>query len=257
MAGVLALRLLPTLLLCGGALAALARAGFPAARALGLVAPLLVCAAAPAAPQVLANAHRYRLNENLAAAISRASSAAALALLPLFAVTASVSAAAGSVLPFMVAVGGVAAAVAGVAGMGAAGLLAGPRRPQQQQGPKGKVRMVYSPPAADAAADAAPPAAKQQQQQADAPPTGVSAESSSNGSAAAEAGTAADTQQQQRRPSPFSDVDKPPQAPQALQRSSTSRLRWRQPQALLPRRRHVQPRTRPAALPTRQLTALH
>lgn len=52
MAGVLALRLAPPLALGAAACAWLARAGWPAARVLGLVAPLLLCAVAPASPQV-------------------------------------------------------------------------------------------------------------------------------------------------------------------------------------------------------------
>lgn len=49
---VLALRLAPPLALGAAACAWLARAGWPAARVLGLVAPLLLCAVAPASPQV-------------------------------------------------------------------------------------------------------------------------------------------------------------------------------------------------------------
>ena len=48
----LALRLLPPLLLGAAACAALARLGWPAVQTLGLVAPMLLCAVAPVAPQV-------------------------------------------------------------------------------------------------------------------------------------------------------------------------------------------------------------
>jgi hypothetical protein len=50
--GVLALRLLPPLLLGAAGCAALARLGWPAVQTLGVVAPMLLCAVAPVAPQV-------------------------------------------------------------------------------------------------------------------------------------------------------------------------------------------------------------
>lgn len=279
MAGVLALRLLPPLLLGGAALAALTwRAGWPAARALGLLVPLLLCGVAPAPPQVLANAHRYRLDEGLASAICRTSAAAALVLLPLLAVTASVSAAAGSVLPFLVALGGVVTTLGGGAVASAAGLL----QDRRQKGPQGKVRMVYAPDATGAAAGVAagaaapaptvstpsPAAGKQkQQQQQQAEPAvdsetavgqadGVSSSSSPAGEVASEP---AEPLQQPRRRSAFSDVgDQPPQPPpaQALQmprHSGASSLRWRQPL----RPRHQQRGlARPAVLPVRRLVVL-
>ncbi len=193
--------------------------------------------------QILENAHRFRLNENLAAALCRASSVAALLLGPALAVAAAVSAAAGSVLPFLVAVGGAAVAAAAAVAASALGLL---RVPLEQQR-KSKVRMVYAP-AGAAAGEAAAPAAQQQQQQqpatvADAAPaSSPDGSSSGDGAATGQAeqqlqepqSQQPDQQQQQpqpRRRSAFSDIDKPPQ-PQALGAVRGAGLRWCQPQRL-------------------------
>lgn len=52
MGAVLALRLLPPLLVASAACAVALRLGWPASSTLGTLGPFLVCAVAPAAPQV-------------------------------------------------------------------------------------------------------------------------------------------------------------------------------------------------------------
>ncbi|KAI3427252.1 hypothetical protein D9Q98_007186 [Chlorella vulgaris] len=258
---VLALRLLPPLLLAATAAAALPRLlGWTAAQALAVVGPLLVCAVAPVSPQALAYAHRFWLNESLAAAITYASMAAGLTLMPLLAIAAAASAAGGTVWPFQAAAG---AAAVGVAGLAAAGAWQGTQQRQR------KVRMRYSPAAAGAAAAAAPlPQAEAPAMPAAAAPVPTDAgsgghgsgnsSSSSSGSSRGEGAAAAPDeaaaaaapnveaagQAPPRRRSAFSDVgpEQPPPAPQQPQAYGScrldSRLRWQQaPAAAL--RRHV------------------
>lgn len=189
--------------------------------------------------QVLEYAHRFRLNENLAAAITRTSTAAGLALAPLLAVTAVVAAAAGSVLPFLVALVGAATAVAGLA-------LAG-QLESMQPGVhlQSKVRMRYAPEAAAAATPAALMTTREGSGSNGASDGGSSGGGGSGGSSGATAASTgqqgAQQEQQQRRPSAFTDVgsDKqPPPQPQAVptRRQGSSGLRLRQPRRLQPSR---------------------
>ncbi|KAL4447927.1 hypothetical protein ABPG75_005146 [Micractinium tetrahymenae] len=238
----LALRLLPPLLLAAAACAAALRLGWPAASTLGMLGPFLVCAAAPAAPQVLEYAHRFRLNESLAAAIARSSTAAGLVLMPLLAAAAVVSATAGSVLPFLVAVCGAATGVAALAVVGQLETL------QPGVHLQSKVRMRYAP---AAASPAAPTVGRSAAPQAAGGNSGSSGSRSSASAAAppAEQQAAAappsqpEQPQQQRRPSAFTDVgpdqqQQPPTQPQALpsRRRGSAGLRLTQPHRPLQRR---------------------
>lgn len=150
----------------------------------------------PAAVQAQAYAYRFRLNENLAAALSRASSLLALLLMPLLAGAAALSAWAGTLRPLLAVLGAATgsallALAAGLRQQPAPPVVAAPRpagggataaaaaaqgkarAAGQPRAPPGKVRMVYAGPTppgaaaggeAEAAGEAAEPAAAVAQQ---------------------------------------------------------------------------------------------
>lgn len=148
-AALLAARLVPPLLLALAACGALARLGWPLPQVLSLVVPLVVCWAAPLPPQVLAYAHRFGLNESLAAAITSTGSGVSLAVLALTAAGAVLSAVTGSLLPFC-------GMLAGVAGIITAAAVVLGKLPDEGLARSQKVRMVYNGPDGAAAAAAAP-----------------------------------------------------------------------------------------------------
>jgi hypothetical protein len=179
---VLSLRLLPPLLLAAASTSGLAWAGVPAASALSLVAPATLCALAPVPPSALAFAHDFRLNESLAAAITRAGVASSMVLMPLVGAAAAFSAALGSVRSFC----GVTVAAAVLVALTAVWA-------QQDEGPqvKGRVRMLYAGP--DMAAAAAAAASDQAQGGGAAggerppPPAGIDRSQQQGGSSVAQA----------------------------------------------------------------------
>eukprot|EP00887_Chlorella_sp_A99_P001349 scaffold14.g1349.t1 len=241
-AAALAVRLVPPLLLALAACAALSRVGWAPHEVLGLMAPLVACWVAPVSPQALAYAHRFRLNESLAAAIASTGSGTCLAAMALSSLAAVLAAATGSLLPFCGALAGMAGALA----LAAAVLSLIDNRSGGQTVGKDKVRMVYAGTAApaqtageaqSAAGTAAAPAVV----------SGVPAPQPP-GAAASEPARAADLgaeqELQQRRRSAFSDVGDggaqppSPQPPAAAARSSGSRrsgARGRQPWRCVPR----------------------
>ncbi|GAB4822613.1 hypothetical protein N2152v2_009659 [Parachlorella kessleri] len=226
---VMAMRLLPPLLL---ALAAAAVLGgplrWPAAQVAALVGPLLVCGVAPVAPQVQGYAYRFRLNENLAAALIRTSTLAALLLAPLVAAASALAAWTGSLRPLLL----VAAAAAASTALAAAtaprqrqqplpgaspggprpslrqaaapaaapsvveGKASGDQQQEQDRPPKGKVRMVYSGQGATEEGSGEQPQSPSLEQQQGEPPA---------------AGQQQEQQQPQqaKRGSAFEDVDEP------------------------------------------------
>ncbi len=206
---------------------------------------------------MLEYAHRFRLNESLAASITRSSAATGLVLAPLLAVAAVVAAAAGSVLPFLVALGG---AATGVAALAVAGQLESMQPGVHLQN---KVRMRYAPEAAAAAPAGrltAPQPADRNGSDATSSASGASAASAAQQGSGQQAPAGEQQQPQQRPPSAFTDVgpdrqQRPPSQPQAvLSRRQSASLRLRQPQTLLQHR--LGTLGRPGTLCGRPLTLL-
>lgn len=166
--------------------------------------------------QVQAFAYRFRLNESLAAALTRASTLFALVLMPLVAGAAALAAWASTLRPFLAALGAAGALVVAAA---STSLLQPPARPAgAQAGRLGKVRMVYAgastaqagaPPQPGAASSEAAAATASVQPEAGSTPSTVPAAAAEAAAEEAPAQQPAPPQQQQqpRRRSAFQDLE--------------------------------------------------
>lgn len=96
-----------------------------------------MCFAAPVASTTLHYAHLYRLNENLAAAITMVSTAWGLVLLPVLGISAGISFSLGNILPFSASLG------ASVVVLALTIAMAGVGGSQSGRSHSGKVKMVY------------------------------------------------------------------------------------------------------------------
>ena len=255
----LATRLLPPLTVVLAAAAALPRLGWPAHATLGLLLPLAVCWAAPPAPQALAYAHRFRLNEGLAASIVRAGSAVSIGFMAAIALLSKIPVISDPVYiyTFLACL-----YVSLVLAQYAIPLIAAHQQQQQQQQqrrqpanqppvPQGKVKMVYAGSPAVPAPAAVPGegGSLTDEQQAATPPGSAPQQ----GSPPADQG--GQQQQQRSRRAAFTDVDggaqqqQPPGASAAARGRACSRYG--------PRRRLPAAPLRPALrTPARQTVVL-
>lgn len=183
--------------------------------------------------QVQAFAYRFRLNESLAAALTRASTLSALVLMPLVAGAAALAAWASTLRPFLAALGAAGALVVAAA---STSLLQPPARPAgAQAGRLGKVRMVYAgastaqsgaPPQPGAASSEAAAATASVQPEAGSTPATVPAAAAEAAAEEAAAQQPAPPQQQQqqqpKRRSAFQDLEGPTEGATGLDAADSS-----------------------------------
>lgn len=211
----LAMRLLPPLVTAAAAAAVLTHLGWAVQPAMALLGPVTVCALAPVATTALTFAHEFRLNENLAAGLTRAATAVSVPLMAVVGAAAALASAQGNVQLFIAAT----STAAGVVALGAALARLPPLPPQAQfQARSQRVPMVYAGPVQVAASEGfgADPTPATETQQHDGLPNGEGSRAHQDAAPLSSSGEGAAT-----KPSPFTDVEGPqggpsPSAAQAL-----------------------------------------